>query len=109
MVRRMCGIAALVNTQMTASPNCNAPKLYVVASTLFGNGVELEVLLVHVNRLWYLLSALVLPAAIASLSVSGMPEASDNAVAINGPLPVPLVVPDASVVPDAVELTRKVN
>ena len=38
-----------------------------------------------------------------------MPDASERGVAEKGPLLVPLVVPDASVVPDDVADTRNVN
>jgi len=76
---------------------------------LLGKGVELVVPLVHVRRLLYWVIALTLPAAIASVKVRGMPDASDTAAAVNGPLLVPVVVPVASVLPDDVAAMRKVN
>ena len=45
----------------------------------------------------------------ASVRVNGNPDASDSGAALNGPLPVPVVVPEANVVPDDVAVTRKVN
>ncbi len=75
-----------------------------------GKGVvELVVVFVQVRRLASLASVLTLPGAIVSDKVSGIPDAKDKGVAENGPFPVPLVVPDASVEPDDVAVTRNVN
>ena len=51
------------------------------------------------------IKVLVLPAAIASVRVIEMPDASDAAALLKGPAPVPLEVAEDSVLPDDVALT----
>ena len=50
-----------------------------------------------------------LPAAMLCVRVSGSADAVVSVAAVNGPLPVPLDVPVASVAPPEVALMLKVN
>ena len=79
-------------------------------TTPLGSGVGEDVLLlVQVSAPRYRLNGLALPGAIDSASVTVMPEAVATSAAVNGPLPVPLVVPLASTVPLDVERIEKLN